>query len=67
MSLLYEAKLESDIERKSKILKLANNLNGKYENYIESNGYESCCHIPREQGEVVSLLTELVYSNQIKD
>ena len=35
----------------------------KYEKYCKKYGVEKSCHIPREHGEDISLMSEIVYKN----
>ena len=39
----------------------------KFERYVYENGLSNSCYIQREQGDEVSLMTELVTSNKKKD
>ena len=39
----------------------------KYDEYIEKYGVRDSVHIPRDAGDEISLLTELVYTNQVID
>ena len=66
MALLHESNLiKNDDDMKARILRKVDVLDQKYEQYVGRFGTDTCCHVPREQGEVVSLLTEIVYSNVI--
>ena len=35
--------------------------------YVQEFGASNCCYIPREAGDEISLLTELVYTSQVMD
>ena len=45
----------------------ARTLESRYEKYVRKFGVLNNSYIPREAGEEISLLTELVYMNQVTD
>ena len=68
---MFEAELyedqddsESDVAfMRSRAMKMAKRLRRDYFDHINNYGYEACCHIPRQHGDVISLLTEIVEKN----
>ena len=57
--------MTEDEEQKQGFIDKSANLEGKYQAYLEKFGPKHCVHIPREAGDVISLLTEIVYTSQI--
>lgn len=42
----------------------AQQLRQDYFNWIKKYDYKHCCHIPRQHGDVISLITEIVDNNK---
>ena len=49
---------------KQRALKMAIRLRGDYFDHVKRYGYTHCCHIPRQHGDQISLLTEIVEQNK---
>ena len=67
MALKLEAQLTQDAEKRQKLERSQKVYEKKYDEYIEKFGVKDSVHIPRESGDEISLLTELVYTNQVID
>jgi len=50
-------------EAQSLAMKFAQRHCRDYSKHVKTYGFASCCHIPRQHGEVISLLTEIVATN----
>ena len=63
MALQLQAELVEDPQQKVALQNKSSHLERKYEDYIEKFGVKESVHIPRESGNEMSLLTQLVYTN----
>ena len=42
-------------------------LKKRYVDYCSTVGLKSCCHIEREQGEDISIMTEIVFTHKVEE
>ena len=57
---LHEMEITADPSRKEGLPLEVKKLKRQYKDYVREVGLAKTCHIPREQGNVISLLSEIV-------
>ena len=66
-SLNQMREVDSFAEQKKKTQKEVDNLRAEYMKYWKEVGLDNSCYIPREHGDEISLLTELVLDAKVED